>query len=147
MPTFYQAQLQIEMTSQNKAVETAQPGTSNNENIQSDEHQTKSIPSASKDIPICLSTVSPQEIRPFPKAGERKNNKKGKKPMKSCILTSTPVKKRMDKAAEEKEAKRKVKEGKVKKRLCKMVTNDTKENKMVKKKKEEETYSKEKDQD
>lgn len=35
--------------------------------------------------------------------------------MKSCILTSTPVKKRLEKAGEEKEAKRKAKEEKVKK--------------------------------
>lgn len=105
------------MTSQNNAVETAQPETSDNEDIQLEEHQTKSIHSISKDIPICLSTVSPQEICPFPKAGEWKNNKKGKKPMKSCILTSTPVKERLEKAAEEKEAKRKAKEEKVKKRV------------------------------
>lgn len=74
-----------EMTSQNNAVETAQPGSSNAEDLQSKVHQTitESIPSTSKEqgsIFLCLSTVSPQEIHPFPKAGEQQDNKKGRNP-------------------------------------------------------------------
>lgn len=58
-------------TSQNNTVKTAQPGTSNTEHIQSQTLQTitKSIPSTSKDISLCLSMLSPQEIHPFPKIG------------------------------------------------------------------------------
>lgn len=35
---------------------------------------------------------SPEEVRPFPKAGERKMSRKGRRKGKSAILTSTPVK-------------------------------------------------------
>lgn len=127
-----------EMTSQDSALETAQAGTSNAYDLQSQVHQTETtsaVPSTSKDFSLCLSTVSPQDIRPYPKAGERKNNKKGKKPLKSAILTSTPVKERLEKEAEEKEAKKIAKSKTAKKRLFKMMETDTKEKKMGKKKK------------
>lgn len=123
-----------EMTSQDSAVETTQAGTSNADDLQPQVHERETIstvPTTSQEL--CLSAVSPQDIRPYPKAGERKNQKKGKKPLKSAILTSTPVKERLEKESEEKEAKKKAKAENAKKRLYKMIKTENPKQKTGKK--------------
>lgn len=127
-----------EMAFQDGAVDVTQAGTSNADDLQSQVHQRETmsnVPTTSKDVHLCLSAVSPQDIRPYPKAGERKNQKKGKKPLKSAVLTSTPVKERLEKEAEEKEAKKKAKAEKAKKRLYKMIRTENPKEKTEKKKK------------
>lgn len=39
--------------------------------------------------------ISPEELRPYPKAGPRKKSRGGRKPAKTLILTNTPVKERV----------------------------------------------------
>lgn len=46
--------------------------------------------------------VSPEELRPYPKAQPRKENKKGRPKGKSCILTLTPIKIQIEKEKTEK---------------------------------------------
>lgn len=54
--------------------------------------------------------VSPEDIRPFPKAGERKGRKCSRRKRKSAILTDTPVKDEIEalKSSKTKQAKRNV---------------------------------------
>ena len=55
------------------------------------------------EIPTSLTDcqlISPEQIRPFPKAGMRKNNRKPKQKGKSAVLTDTPVKRQLEEAAQ-----------------------------------------------
>lgn len=93
-------------------------------------NEMESIPSTSSgiNVPIAL-LVSPQDIRPYPKAGDRKVSNKGKKPMKSAILTSTPVKEQLEVAAREKEKKKVEKLERARKKLCKSLGFESKQSK------------------
>lgn len=88
-------------------------------------------PSSSGVYQIQHRLVSPQDIRPYPKAGERKKNKKGKQSMKSQILTDTPVKNKLECETREREKKKLLKAERLKKRLFKSVRKEeiTEENK------------------
>ncbi|XP_046661273.1 uncharacterized protein LOC124354680 [Homalodisca vitripennis] len=97
-----------EMTSQDSTVKTSQAGTSNADGLHSKVNRTETttaIPSTNKDVSVGVFTVSPQEIRPYPKARERKNIKKGRKSLKFAILTSTPVKERLEVEAKKRKLK------------------------------------------
>lgn len=64
--------------------------------------------------------ITPEEIRPLPKAGERKKSGKGgRKPLKSSILTDTPIKNRLEQEAMERERKKNIKTEKTKLKLLK----------------------------
>lgn len=140
-----------EMTSQISGVETAPAEKSDAPGFQNTE---KPTPSTSKDVSVCLPMLSPQDIRPYPKAGERKNNKKGRKPLKSAILTSTPVKERLEKEAADKQSKNNSKPKTVKKKLFSttrtnnsMLKNMRNKKKLIPKKKMKMEYESDEDDD
>lgn len=67
-------------------------------------------------------TVKPEHIRPLPKAGERKRSGKGRQPLKSSILTDSPVKERIEKETTERELKKLIKQEKAKMKLFKSLS-------------------------
>lgn len=69
------------------------PGTSSNNGV------TQHSP-ASFQNQISSNLVSPEELRPYPKAQPQKESKKGRPKGKSCILTLTPIKIQIEKKAE-----------------------------------------------
>lgn len=86
--------------------------------------------------------VTPEEIRPLPKAEARKSSGKGRQPMKSCILTDTPIKNKIEQDTKERERKKSIKSEKHKLKLFKSfggkLTKDTENpKKEVKTKKEQ----------
>ncbi|XP_039291122.1 uncharacterized protein LOC120352872 [Nilaparvata lugens] len=75
------------------ATPSIQPSTSSQENlakppISSEEKLTKPSTSAQEKIKI----VTPEMVRPFPKAATRKKTTRGRQPGKTRILTDTPEK-------------------------------------------------------
>lgn len=78
------------------------------------------LPGTSKDVKTCSSdffVITPEHIRPYPKAGERKvqGNRKGK----SRVLTDTPEKEEVERRAEEKRRKEEKKKQTNKSRIVK----------------------------
>lgn len=80
--------------------------------LTSDEPQQSTSPETTNQQPVPSTSsgsgtiyVSPQELKPYPKAGERKENFRGRKRMKSAILTETPVKEQLEKEARIREEK------------------------------------------
>ncbi|XP_029900330.1 uncharacterized protein LOC115354206 [Myripristis murdjan] len=55
------------------------------------------------------SAFNPQEVRPFPKAGERKTNKRPKKLSVNAVVTDTPVKQALQDEAERRTQRKQVK--------------------------------------
>lgn len=50
------------------------------------------VPKSKTESPKTLAVVTPESVRPYPKAEARKTTRKGRKKRKSAILTDTPVK-------------------------------------------------------
>ena len=50
------------------------------------------MPKSKTESPKTLAVVTPESVRPYPKAEARKTTRKGRKKRKSAILTDTPVK-------------------------------------------------------
>lgn len=73
------------------------------------------LPSTSQGL-----NLTPQQIRPFPKVARKVTpQQKGRKSMKSCILTDTPEKERLEMEYSQKKIKKAVKGNKVRKVLAK----------------------------
>lgn len=77
-------------------------------------HETPDVASASTaatNEPPCL--ITPQQIRPLPKAGPRKITNRGRKKGKSVILTSTPIKEELESLARQRNLKKQKSEKKL----------------------------------
>lgn len=94
-----------------------------------------SRPSTSASTSFC---VSPETLLPYPKAGPRKDNKKGRKKGKTMIATDTPNKLEIEMKHREREEKKRKKEERARKALFKQ---QFKLNKPIKKSKKPESES------
>lgn len=108
-------------------------------------------PSTSSDVPPAnrltpnknkvdnLKVITPEQVKPFPKAGPRKNrNKFGKKPGKTRVLTDTPEKCEIEREQQKRQQKLADKEGRAIKRKLKL-SNKCKSKKIKKIEIEEDT--------
>jgi len=80
--------------------------------------------------------VSPEQIRPYPKAGKRKLSKKGRQPLRSYVLTATLIK-TLKEQAKDRENKKVLQAERAKKKLYKSMVKEelpADKNKVIKKK-------------
>ncbi|KAL0166873.1 hypothetical protein M9458_038717, partial [Cirrhinus mrigala] len=90
------------------SITSALPGPSTNSELPS----SSTISITSSPLPSTAITDSglptPEDIRPYPKAGRRKPSSKGRKRRKSAILTDTPVKQQLEKEKNKAESSKKL---------------------------------------
>lgn len=73
-----------------------------------------------------IARFTPEQVRPYPKAGQRKNNKTARKKVKSSILTDTPVKDALREEEEARNERKRMKQAAPKRKLPMSISNSRK---------------------